>query len=405
MGSKKHYKDVGKTKDFEIIVDRDRGLYPKAAPDLSDFTEEITEEDERIFERITTTNLTEEQIDTVTTVQDVYSRERQVLGLHWHPEYIPMELILERVGKMFPNREEELLIPTQHNVFLTNAGFAGAEIDCFSKEFNTKVQLLIHLRADRLEEAHTLKSMAQHTFSYRLGQLDDFIETILNPAFDERIIQAAAETNADEEMVRFLAIHTSKIKRLIDKHEARIEPMMLRNKLLREYFDRLRGTIDTNYIDRVQVLLKAIKKIVKSHFNFEYFYEAAEIIEEARANGACIVIPHPEQFWPILLAGYDVDGIEVWNPQSQAYTDFLINAVQRLNRAYPHKSRPLLITMGDDCHLGEKVKPVERQDKAKAAREVGLQPAWNDLAIKKALGRHSLTKSEVMRAYRARLEG
>ncbi len=45
-----------------------------------------------------------------------------------------------------------------------------------------------------------------------------------------------------------------------------------------------------------------------------------------------MVIPHPEQFWPILLADYDVDGYEVWNPQSREYTDFLIRALDNQNK-------------------------------------------------------------------------
>lgn len=88
------------------------------------------------------------------------------------------------------------------------------------------------------------------------------------------------------------------------------------------------------------------------------------------------MIPHPEQFWPILLAEYDVDGIEAWNPQSQEYTEFLINVVNLKNKTQLSGQRPILIFMGDDCHLSEKIKEPQNQNKEKVKREVGFQPAW-----------------------------
>jgi hypothetical protein len=75
-----------------------------------------------------------------------------------------------------------------------------------------------------------------------------------------------------------------------------------------------------------------VKALVKVEFSLKYFYRTSEVIEEARALGAGIVIPHPEQFWPILLKEYDVDGIEVWNPQSRRYTEFLISVLNRRNQ-------------------------------------------------------------------------
>lgn len=128
------------------------------------------------------------------------------------------------------------------------------------------------------------------------------------------------------------------------------------------------------------------------------------MIEEARSLGAGVVIPHPEQFWPILLRNYDVDGIEVWNPQSQQYTEFLINVVLDQNRRGYHRDRPMLIFMGDDCHMSEKLKLPTEQDPEKAAREVGLQHAWDDLGIAKGLIMAGVSRKTVMDEYRARLD-
>ena len=111
-----------------------------------------------------------------------------------------------------------------------------------------------------------------------------------------------------------------------------------------------------------------------------------------------------EQFWPILLRNYDVDGIEVWNPQSQEYTEFLISVVNERNGHRP-SGRDVLIFMGDDCHMGEKTKPLDQQDPEKASREIGLQPAWEDLAVRKKLIVSSITRASVIREYKARLDG
>jgi hypothetical protein len=61
--------------------------------------------------------------------------------------------------------------------------------------------------------------------------------------------------------------------------------------------------------------------------------------------------------------------------------------------------------MGDDCHMGEKVKDPAFQDKAKAAREIGYQPAWEEQRIKKALHAGQADRKTLMREYRERLHG
>jgi hypothetical protein len=180
---------------------------------------------------------------------------------------------------------------------------------------------------------------------------------------------------------------------------------MVKNKLLRNFFDRLRPVYGQAVIDRAQTFLKAVKQIVKAHFSLHYFYRASEVIEEARALGAGIVVPHPEQFWPILLADYDVDGFEVWNPQSRRYTEFLIDVIRRQNRQPGLSRRRLLIFMGDDTHMGEKVRDPAMQDPEKANREIGFQPAWEEMGIRKALIRADTSCAAVIEDYRQRLAG
>jgi hypothetical protein len=374
-----------------------------AQPDLSDISPEPDEKDQQAYEGLISIELSPEQEEHIRTPPQVYPKQEALLAVHWHPEFIPLELIRERIEAMYPGKEEELIIPTQHNVLVAWDGYTGVEVDCYSSGFKRKVQLLMHFRSDRLEHAEVLKSMLRHTFKYRSGQLFDFIDSVVNPDHEDRLQQAAAETGATEELIQFTRLYTARLKKLFEINEAITPTMAIKNKLLTEYFDTLRGEYPDRLVNRAQLLLKAVKQIVKANFSLQYFYRASEVIEEARSVGGCVVIPHPEQFWPILLADYDVDGYEVWNPQSREYTEFLINVVNRHNRSLAHSDRRILIFMGDDTHLGEKAKPPHLQKKEKAAREVGLQPAWDDLDIKKSLIVANVDRSKVIQEYKARL--
>ncbi|MBU1247348.1 MAG: hypothetical protein KKB70_01510 [Proteobacteria bacterium] len=365
---------------------------------------EMTDEDIARFWATITIEIADWQREQVLTPSAVYPRQEAVLAVHWHPEFVPLELITRRVDTMFPNRGEALLIPTQHNELMSYGPYSGVEVDCFSSGFNRKVQLLLHFASDKVREASVLKSMLTHTFKYRSSQLFEFMRTITEPK-KERVGLAAKMTGTDEALMEFVRINVAKIERLLDEHWSDVPPMSVKNKLLRDWFDRMRPELGDTVTDHVQAYLKAVKTQVKAEFELSFFYRASEIIEETRALGGCVVIPHPEQFWPILLRGYDVDGIEVWNPQSQEYTEFLIQVVNEQNERRPKGERQMLIFMGDDCHMGEKTKPLDQQDQAKAGREIGLQPAWDDLAIRKKLIVNSITRTSVIQEYKARLDG
>lgn len=364
---------------------------------------ELTEWDQRAYERITATELTPEQVERVVEAPTSYPRQKHVLGIHWHPEFIPLNLIMRRVDAMFPRRDSELIIPTQHNVLIELNGYVGVEVDCYSQPFNRKVQLLIHFAAPRLEKADVFKAMLAHTYKYRASQLFEFLDTLIEPDFDERMQRAAAKTGASEDLVRFVRVHALKLRKLIERNEPDTPPDMLKNKLLRFYFDQLRDHHDERVINHAQIFLNAVKKIVKANFSLTYFYRTVEIIEEVRSLQGGIVIPHPEQFWPVLLADYDVDGIEVWNPQSREYTEFLVNCVHRQNTTQRKGQPPLLIFMGDDTHFGEKVIEPARQDPSKASRELGVQPAWDDLSIRKSLIVAGASRKSMIEDYKTRL--
>ncbi len=375
------------------------------SPYKLDYGIEPSADDEQRYKAITSITLSDEQRIALVQPEQTYPRERVILGVHWHPEFIPLDICLERVRNTFPNMEDSLLIPTNHNEIYTLGNYSGVEVDCYSPEFNLKVQLLLHFRADRVAEgkADVLKAMIAHTFTYRSSQLFQFIDALLNPGRESWLQQAAAKTGVDEEEVAFVQSQTLMIKKLLDRFEPLTPPMMIKNKLLRNWFDSLRDGTNSKQINKAQLFLKAVKKIVKQNFNLDYFYETEEIIEEARHNGAVVVVPHPEQFWPILLADYDIDGYEIWNPQSRQYTEWLITVIHRLNTTMKRRERPVLLTMGDDCHMGEKVKPLDQQEPAKASREIGLQPAWSDMSIQKNLNRFNTSRETVIRELRDRL--
>ena len=363
---------------------------------------EITQKDHDFFFEVVSFALNAEQKNRIIFPEKRFPRQTSVLAVHWHPEFIPMELISQRLDQLFPHREEELIIPTQHNEILAFDGFAGVEVDCYSRGFNQKVQLLLHFKEVNVRKAHTLKKMLDHTFRYRSSQLFDFMDTIIRPR-EDRIEKAARQTGADADLIDFVRIYVKKIETLIDQNHSELSPSAMKNKVLRNFFDLLRPEYGDPFIDRVQTYLTAVKKIVKAGFSLKYFFRTSEIIEEARALNAGIIIPHPEQFWPVLLAGYDVDGVEVWNPQSHRYTDFLISVIQGMNEKQGGSGRKLLILMGDDTHFGEKIKDSDTQDPTKAQREIGVQPPWDDLDIGKQLIKGNVSRKRVIEEYKTRL--
>jgi len=364
---------------------------------------EVTEWDRQTFLRLVSTRLTPVQEDQVRHPPQSYPQQDAVLGVHWHPEFVPLELILERVRATFPHHRSQLIIPTQHNELMTLGAYAGVEIDCYSPEFDLKVQLLAHFAAAKLEGAAAFKAMLARTFRYRATQLHELIDSILEPAHNDRVEKAADRTGASPELVRFVRVQVGKIRQLIERNESATRPDMLKNKLLRNFFNALHDRYEPAILHHAQLFLLAVKKIVKAEFKPSHFHRTQEVIEEVRGLGGCLVVPHPEQFWPILLADYDVDGIEVWNPQSQQYTEFLIHVVVRQNRARRNGDRHLLLFMGDDTHFGEKVVEPDRQDPEKAGRELGVQPAWEHASIGPKLRLAKADRNSLIDQYKQRL--
>ncbi len=396
---------------------------PQGAAQL---THEVTEADERLFAQLIDTRLDEAMRQRIVTPAVVLPQQESVLAVHWHPEHVPLELIRQRIDASYPGAREKLVIPTQHNELMEYDGYTGVEVDCYSRGFNQKVQLLLHFKTERLKDAAVLKSMLAHTHAYRQSQLFDYLTTVTRPD-EERLNVAARDAGSDEGVVAASRACCLKLEALLERHAGDMPVDAIKNKLVRNFVDGLRPQLGQALANRVQVFLRAVKAVVKARFPLTYFYRTTEIVEETRGLGGGVVIPHPEQFWPILLAEYDVDGYEVWNPQSQRYTEFLIQVLYEKNRRRGSGVRRMLVFMGDDTHMGEKTlahaagnggqpsgQPSNeagngngngKGNGSKARREIGLQPAWDDLSIGKKLIVADMDRARVIGEYRARLDG
>jgi hypothetical protein len=81
------------------------------------------------------------------------------------------------------------------------------------------------------------------------------------------------------------------------------------------------------------------------------------------------------------------------------------DVIHRKNCRAGASTRNLLIFMGDDTHMGEKVREPVLRDPMKANREIGCQPVWEEVTIRKGLIRAGMDRPRVITEYRQRLDG
>ncbi len=369
---------------------------------VEDLPSEISPEEEKLFLSVIDESIAAERLEEIESKGPVFPGITEVMALHWHPEFVPLDSVRKRFEKTFPDMRESVFIPTQHNEILSCGEYSGMEIDCYSREFGRKVQLLIHFKGSKEKASGTMTSMVERTFKYRSSQMFELLDCLCRP-FDAPAAKSAAQAGgASDQLLKFVASNAVKFSVLFGRHRKKIPPASVKNKLIRNYFDELRRIFEDRSVNLAQIFIKEAKQEIKRMFGTGFFYETRSVIEEARAIGAGVIVPHPEQFWPVLLAGYDVDGYEVWNPQSREYTEFLISVLGEANRQRK-KNNKLVVFMGDDTHMGEKARPLELRQPDKAGREVGRQPAWEDPAIMKKLGEYGFSRSRSISEYKSRL--
>lgn len=373
----------------------------------------------KAFTKLTDIDVTQAQEEQARTPHRIFSEQHSIFATHWHPENVPFHCLRERLSAMYPAQEKSLVIPTQHNKILAWDDFAGVEVDCYDAKLGLKVQLLLHFKADRVaiqesngentygghkgHSSETLHTMLAETANYRGYQLLDLLN-ILEEKKTELVGPAAKQCGATKKVINTVGRSAAQLHALVSNYmqtqKAQYSAHICKNKLIRNYLDSTQP-LPKDLMPVAQRYVQAVKKIMKKDFDYSDLHPVEAVIEEARALGAGIVIPHPEVFWPVLLAGYDVDGVEVWNPCSNRYTTVILDMIARQNQGHKHK-KLLLPFMGDDCHMAEKTRPIALQDPEKADREIGLQP-WERPDIVERLKAMNMTKESIMDMYRERL--
>ncbi|MDR2198881.1 MAG: hypothetical protein LBR53_05405 [Deltaproteobacteria bacterium] len=356
-------------------------------------------EDREIFESLTSVDLAPEERIRAASPDQADETEREILALHFHPEWVPLDLIEARLKAAFPNAERRLVVPTQHNELQEMDGFAGVEADVYSSAFGQKIQLLVHLKSEKLEKAAKFQSMIKETFEYRALQLLDVLKQLQDP--DEDILKAVKKAGFHAESVEAGKYHAGKLRTLIEEGGVVGTPraVTLKNRLLPDYIERKAEKRDAASLERLLSYAAHVKNLVKARQNPACFPEVRDLVEEARSLGAGVIVPHPPRFWPVLLDDLDVDGWEVWNSSSPDHLPFLIDCLERRKRI----KRELLAFMGDDTHMSSKIRPNRPTGKENPSAEIGFQPPWKDERVKARLKSAGQSRERTINEYLERI--
>jgi hypothetical protein len=365
----------------------------------ADAARDLDEASQRLFDRLTSVELSAEERRRVAKPDRTAPEAERFLAVHWHPERAPLELVRQRLEAAFPRARDSLIIPTPHNQAAVFEPYAGVEADAYDQGYGLKIHLLFHFSADRLPRAGVFLDMMERTYRYRARQLLEILDLLAGPAvFDVPGLPSGEIALAARNMARFCAV---RLRELVDRSGLIGTPRdeLLKNRLLPDFMDALAG--QDPCLSPALGVVRAAKKKVKAAFQPANFYSPREIIEEARALGAGVVIPHPPFFWPVLLDDLDVDGWEIWNSSSPRHAEFLARALARANEARGSRRRRLLAFMGDDTHLSSKYRPAPGG--GKDGREIGFQDPWLEPDLSRLLAETGQSLAGTLTEYRARL--
>ncbi|MDR0621797.1 MAG: hypothetical protein LBJ61_07965 [Deltaproteobacteria bacterium] len=361
---------------------------------------DISQADVEAFDRLTSVELSAEEIELAENPDAFAPKEERLFALHFHPEWVPLELIETRLSRSFPVATDRLVIPTQHNRVTALGPWAGVEADCYDENLGQKIQLLIHFKSSNLPRAGVFLDMMDRTYRYRAHQLLEILEALTNP--DQSIRQEINANGLDHQALDLAGFFACRLKELIHGRDVLADGRseMLKNRLLTDFMLARNQGIDPILFGSGLSVANVVKSFVKHRLNYQRFSTTREVIEEARGLDAGIVIPHPPQFWPALLDDLDVDGWEVWNPSTPNHAVFL---TESLSRAKGRTKRPLLAFMGDDTHMSSKIRANVTEDKNGRGREIGFQPPWWEARVAEALAKAGQCRERTMDEYRARM--
>ena len=335
-----------------------------------------------------------------------FENQQEVLAIHWHPEFIPLDLAEKRLKSLFPRQEKSLVIPTEHNIILTMGEFAGVEVDCRVPQFYYPVQVLIHLSSHKLKEERSskLQAMVAETFEYTVDHFWELLLALCDREHRRRREEIRRESCFGSDTVSFVVERVKELKSLLDDCGEAIPRRALRSKLIYAYFQLLRSYYDPLKIKGAKLFLSKLKESMKAQRHWDRYFTIHEYIEESRLLGGASIIPHPEKFWPILLLDLDVDGYEVWNPQGGDYTEFLMSVVQEKNERLSSRELPFLATVGDDTHLGYKLHSLSSSTAQDGScREIGRQAPWERAKTRVLFQRNEMSRSKLIDEYRLRI--
>ncbi|MDR2444151.1 MAG: hypothetical protein LBE31_11610 [Deltaproteobacteria bacterium] len=366
---------------------------------LGDLDDRLGEEDRQVFDRLTSISLSETEKELAITPDFTAPGETTLMALHFHPEWVPLDLIEKRLARAFPDAVDTFVIPTQHNKILTLGQWAGVEADVYCPEYGEKIHLLFHFKKSALQKAATFQTMMEQTFRYRALQLLEILSALTKP--DESMAKGIKKSGLDSQALNLAGTFAARLSNLIadpDHFDPHRSPM-LKNRLLTDFILERGLEIPSAMLDRALSVVSLVKAMVKKRIDPSRFHTAREVIEEARSFGAGVVIPHPPLFWPALLDDLDVDGFEVWNPSTPKHTLFLIQCLGRSQA----QGRKLLPFMGDDTHMSSKIRPELSDEKSGKSREIGFQPPWCLPEVKSALAALGHSRERTMNEYRVKI--
>ena len=342
------------------------------------------------------------QLDAIAAPQALDPDLDHIMAVHWHPEQVAPELALKRFRALYPAAREYILIPTQHNRLTAIDGFSGVEIDC--RWTGGKLQLLAHFHGTAAELDAAFLADLERTRRYRNGQLQAFLAALTAQSHSGLRQDLAHDAGLASAGLAWAEQRAARLGTLLAREQSRLPQDALKNKLVRDWLLHELGGMGHPQSATLLRWLGLVKEQVKRDFPLDWFLPASEWIARIHELGGTVTLPHPEFFWDALEAGLPLDGVEVWNPQSWRRSEELLAALVA-GRIKGHGGRPVLPTFGDDCHLGEKLKPLSLQDEEKSGREIGWQPAWDWPGIATLLAQAGWGRRELVREWITRLKG
>ncbi|MDR2612170.1 MAG: hypothetical protein LBG06_04840, partial [Deltaproteobacteria bacterium] len=269
----------------------DASVEPQPPPPCPGRGGEPVPGDWEIFRSLTSTELSPEEREAALQPDSSDPQEEICFAPHFHPEWVPLGLIEERLKKAFPAERRRFAVPTQHNVIDSLGPWSGVEADVWSRECGMKIQLLVHVRRERVagRGGSAFRDMIERTFRYRELQLLEILALARHPdQGTQRELDRAGFAEADRATA---ARYAARLSMMIEVSGIASGPgaVMLKNRLLTDYMERGARGEDLSRLDRLLAMVNLLKARVKSRLDPDRFHEARELIEEARSLGAGIV--------------------------------------------------------------------------------------------------------------------